>query len=559
MLASLIRPPACAALFMCAGLLAGVAADAPPADEIETDEPGDVTQMAPFGVRADRLETFGFRVGGKLLNPFSSSLPVVMAVVPNTAAAKAGLKPGERILTTDGASAAVTLLSLSKWRKIFAKKAAEIASGKKSVTWILGVESADGKERRTVWMVVPTPPPHWGASKWQPPVGRAPATVEPGPLAERCRVVLDNGIWSNRHFARVLALDDGDAVPFLGYEWTLVTGGGERHRIFVTQQHGRTEVVLDRLEPGKGSDYFVTTPASALEKAAYQPFKGRIVEPPLEEARVKFEKEMNFWLNDVGRVSARWPLEVLKTANPGNNLEENPRLESPTLAMGARAAAFLKLPPATEAQRALFADALGKLGADEDAWAYTETSRGIEDKRVTVVRVDPSQPAARCTLLQLDGKVPTPSQVKQWRDEGRDVSASLGDLPPIRGLVDVEDVRVFKDEAAATVFELPLRGGNPEFPAEKFQALFRVNKTVRGFEDFAVKLRESFRIAGVVSVSEAGLEARFRTLDPALAPQPVYLRAGGAVRVLLVKVARAFESTRSDFQRVTPPAEAAEK
>ena len=58
----------------------------------------------------------------------------------------------------------------------------------------------------------------------------------------------------------------------------------------------------------------------------------------------------------------------------------------------------------------------------------------------------------------------------------------------------------------------------------------------------------------------AGLEMGFQTLDPALAPQPVFLKAGGGVRVLLVKVSRSFEATRTDFKRVVPfdEAEAAE-
>jgi hypothetical protein len=194
------------------------------------------------------------------------------------------------------------------------------------------------------------------------------------------------------------------------------------------------------------------------------------------------------------------------------------------------------------------------------ALAYTETAKGLEDKRVTVVRVDPSKPdGERCTLLKIDGKAPKPEEVKQWRFEGRDVSATLGDLPPIRNLVDTDDIRVASEDMTSVVFELPMRGGNKQFPAERFQALFRVNKTHRGFEDFRVKLRESFRVAGVISISEAGVEARFQTFDPKLAPQPVYLRAGGAVRVLLVKFARAFESTRTEFTKVTPGTEGAGK
>jgi hypothetical protein len=529
--------------------------------EIEDDDTDDVTRMEAFSVKAERLETFGFRVRGHLGNPFGSAQPTVRSVTPNTAAAKAGLRPGDRILTTDGASSAVTLFSLNKWRKLFARKAAEIASGKKVVTWVLEVESPDGKEKRTVRMSIPTLPPRWGATKWQPPAGRPPATVEAGPLATRAREVLENGIWTQAGFSREIGMDSTEAKPLLGYEWSLSPRNGERRTIFVTQQRGRTEIVLVHGTPSGGAT-FLTSTTGALEKgeayARKDPTKRRRPEKlDEEETRAVFEREVEFWLNEVGRVTGRWPFEILKTANLLANADGTTGTPATNttraIPMGQRAESFLKLTPATDEQKKLFADALGKLGADEGQWAYTETVKGIEDKRVTTVRVDPSKPdAERCMLLKIDGKAPKPEEVKQWRFEGRDVSPALGDLPPIRNLVDADDVRVATENATSIVFELPLRGGNPQFPAEKFQALFRVNKTHRGFEDFRVKLRESFRVVGVVSVSEAGIEARFQTFDPAHPPQPVYLKAGGAVRVLLVKFARSFESTRTDFARVTP-------
>jgi hypothetical protein len=62
---------------------------------------------------------------------------------------------------------------------------------------------------------------------------------------------------------------------------------------------------------------------------------------------------------------------------------------------------------------------------------------------------------------------------------------------------------------------------------------------------------------GVAKVTDAGLEARFQTFDPALAPQPVFLKMGGRVSVLLVNISRSFEATRTDFKRVVPFDEAA--
>jgi hypothetical protein len=517
----------------------------------------DVTKMAAYNVRADRVEEFGFRVSWHIGSPWEIAMPDVKMVFPNTAADKAGLRPGDRILATDGREASVTVFSMGKWRQLHAKKWAEVAAGKKSVTWTLEVESADRKERRTVKMVVPTPPPHWGATRWQPPEGRVPAVIaESGPLAELARQVLDHGIWAMHGWANLPGpvIARPPEQPFLGYQWSLSTADGANHIIFVSQQRGRTDILLERHARDYGSMFFSTSPSGGLETARLQPRGDRARDMDLESARIAFQKEMNFWLKEVGRVTGRWPFELLSPAAATAVVASN--RSAPPSDTGVRAPSFLKLPPATEAQRALFADALGKLGADEQHWAYTETSRGLDDKHRTVVRVDPSKPGdARCTLLKLDGKTPTPAQVKRWREEGRDATAALGDLPPLGEVVDLNDVRLFAEETTATVFELPLRAGSKEFPAEKFQARFRVNKTHRGFEDFAVKMKEAFRVAGVAKVTEAGIEARFQTFDPTLAPQPVLLKAGGAVRVLLVKIGRSFEATRTDFRRVEPYAE----
>ena len=134
---------------------------------------------------------------------------------------------------------------------------------------------------------------------------------------------------------------------------------------------------------------------------------------------------------------------------------------------------------------------------------------------------------------------------------------ALGDLPPLASIVDLRDLRVHGEETASVVFELPIRSDSADFPAEKFQALFRVNKAQRSCEEIAIKLREGFRVGGVVKVTEAGLLARFQTLDPAHPPQPVLLKGGGAARIVLVRFARDFEMTRSDFKRVEPDAETA--
>jgi hypothetical protein len=128
----------------------------------------DVVALGAFNVKADRVEDFGFRVSDSTLTIIvivpHLEPPFITEVLPNTAAAKAGLQPGDRILKSDGRSAASSFFSGGKWSKLMAAKNAEAASGKKAVTWTLEIQPRGEKATRTVTLTLPTPPPHWGSS-----------------------------------------------------------------------------------------------------------------------------------------------------------------------------------------------------------------------------------------------------------------------------------------------------------------------------------------------------------------------------------------------------------
>lgn len=586
------RFPLCTiALLWLAGPL--VAAAAEPA-AASTDEAADdaIVSLAAYNVKADRIEDFGLRIdsapypdASRLLTNtsffFATFAPLITSVVPNTAAAKAGLQPGERILKSDGRTTIGGLFSTGKfgeWSKSQKKKWAEVSAGKINIAWTLEVESPLTKTVRTVKLVIPTPPPHWGAAIWRAPEGRKPSTVaETGPLAERSRMVLDHGIPILLHWPLTTVLDESAAPrsrPLVtGYEWRL-ENGRNLHRMVVTQLRGGTQIFFETSSGSTAPRQYLTSPSGVLEKAwgwsreaniAMMRAKTRdevaqIGRVPLEEARIGFEHELDLWTTKVRKVSPRWPMEVIPGYDPDAIFAAlAPKGAKPAAAPTPHLAEeFLKLPVASADQRTLFTDAYGKLGADSDQWAYTETSHGLDDQRVLVTRVDPSKPETeRSVLLSIDGKTPTAVDVQRWRDDGGDTPKALGELPPLSDVVDFKDVRVFQDDPATTIFELPIRGGRAEFPAEKLSAHFRVNKTSRALEDITVKLRDSFRVAGVVKVTDAGLEIQFAALDPKFAPQPAHLKAGGGVRVLLVKISRAFEVTRTDFKRVVPFDEAA--
>lgn len=572
---------------------AGAAAETTPAnDAAPTASEDEIISLAAYNVNADRIEDFGLRVTSSLYSRppkttagffLSKFAPIIVAVVPNTAAAKAGLEPGERIIKSEGQSTVGGLFSTGKfgqWHKIQAKKWSEVAAGKANVTWTLEVEGRGTKTVRTVKLMVPTPPPHWGASVWRKPEGRNPSVVtETGPLAACSRAVLDNGIRASLDPTYASGLGenfaDGVAAGFPsgrepnGSEWHLgsESGGGGWHRIFVIQFRHQTDVFLETRSRTTGRRIYLTSPSGLLQKAWCWTRKANIArakaktkeaaanigEVSLADARVGFEHEVDLWSTKV--VSGRWPFEVKPGYDADAIFAVLQSQDAPPSTAEARRlpAEFLQLPPATEAQEDMFAAAYGKIGADGDNWAYTETSRGLDDKRSIVTRVDPSKPAAgRCVLLSIDGKAPTPAEIQQWRDDGGEMPKPLGDIPPLDGIVETKDLRVFKAETGAVVFELPIRSDNADFPAEKFQALFRVNQAQRSLEDIVIKLRETSRIAGVIKVTEAGLTMRFQTLDPALAPQPVHMKVGGTARVLLVKLSRAFETSRTDFKRVEP-------
>ena len=526
-------------------------ADEREAVDIPAGKVEDVMRLPSVNVQANRIEEFGFRTSGMIAIPGPSYL-LVSEVLPNTAAAKAGLRPGELIEGYDGRKLSVLSLAL-RFKKTQERKLSELAAGKTGVTWSLEVRDPGATQTRTVTMVLPSPPPHWGAATWSAPTGRSPILIkEPGPLAERAAQVMENGIWAVLPFGnRLMGAPPVNVSPLTGYEWRIVQPAGS-HRIWVTQSRGKTEILLEYSSQMLGSGVFLSSPSGALEKALCRgpAIKGEVAaELPWDDVRARFQAEVGFWLTGVGRVTGRWPFEAL--SGGAENIAMSTKTDQG--ARGPLASGFLKLPLADPAQKALFSDALGKVGLDDDQWAFTETSREFDDDHVTTVRVDPSKPPSeRCTLLKVDGKAPKAAYILHWRQEAPGAPGVLGELPSISSIVDVDAVRVFADENTAIVFELPVKGTGGGFSADKFQALFRVNKTQRAFEDFSVKLRDAFRVGGVINVTDAGMEVRFQSFDPTSVPQPVLLSAGAGARVMLVKFSRLFKATRTDFTRVNP-------
>lgn len=348
-------------LFLLAGLVAVSAAEkteqrANAADDSADAADDGVVSLAAYNVKADRIEDFGLRVGdpGFVFTVFvpRPQAPFIEAVLPNTAASKVGLQPGDRILKSDGRSAAMTVFSADKWRKFMAAKNAEAASGR-TVKWTLEIKPRGTEEIRTVTLTLPTPPPRWGSSVWHAPEGRQPATVaEPGPLAERSRVILDHGIWTSVEARFLAAPPPSSTNPWpTGYQWAIggVADGGI-HIMTVTQVSDRTEVLLETGSRMTSRWVYRTTPSGALEKAWHftRKFKGEV---PIETARAGFEHELVLWATKIGKVSPRWPLELKPGYDANGIFALLAAKNGAAPATPARRVAedFLKLPAANQA------------------------------------------------------------------------------------------------------------------------------------------------------------------------------------------------------------------
>jgi hypothetical protein len=272
-----------------------------------------LTMLDPFTVKVDRIEDFGFDLSTSGQPDKKGGPPVwcVHFVVPHTAAAKAGLKPGDRLLKLDGQP--VVFRTWREWARARKEKRDAVALGDR-VTWSLEVASADAKESRTLTLTLPTPAPHWGASIWRAPEDRIAAVVpEAGPLAELARTVLDNGVWTQFGWPFLKTkhapeFSGANPRPLLAHTWTIFDDTGGPHKITVMQVGGRTDIILAAGKSGSSAVEYLTSPTGLLEDAVIWPGRKPL---PASKAIAGFQREMEFWTRKVGKVSPRWPLERL--------------------------------------------------------------------------------------------------------------------------------------------------------------------------------------------------------------------------------------------------------
>lgn len=214
--------------------------------------------------------------------------------------------------------------------------------------------------------------------------------------------------------------------------------------------------------------------------------------------------------------------------------------------------------PALAAMPPLLDAAIRKLQADEDHWAFTQTVQEFDGEGQptggpTVERYDPSRPDARqWQLLQWRGHAPSEHERRVWRrrkekEMRRREDKKLGEV------MDFDGARAVRDTPDEVVFEVPLRRGESgRLPADKFVVQMLVNRQRETLQSFKLTNRERFRALGIARIDDVEIVAQFGTIDERYAPQPYFIRARGAGRLLFFKVGGGAEVHWSDFRRVKP-------
>lgn len=206
----------------------------------------------------------------------------------------------------------------------------------------------------------------------------------------------------------------------------------------------------------------------------------------------------------------------------------------------------------------LLETALRKLQAEENRWAFTQTTQtydrqGRPDGGVMVEKHDPSQPPDRqWTLVLRDGKPPTERQVRAWKKK-RDKETRRRQEKSLGQVIDFASAKPAREDATAVVYELALqKDASRRFPAEKFVVFMTVERATQTLGHVALRTRGSFRMIGVAKVDQVELDVDLRPIDPAHAPQPTRLKVSGTGKVLFVRVGGSAEIALTEHRRVTP-------
>ena len=205
------------------------------------------------------------------------------------------------------------------------------------------------------------------------------------------------------------------------------------------------------------------------------------------------------------------------------------------------------------------AQAVDKLIAEDEHWAYTRVTRslsrdGTPSSSVTIEQFDPSRPYDRqWTLVTLNGHAPSRSDVASWQTAKVRMTKARGERT-LGDILDLDHARVLTETSVSVAYAVPiLPDASKRFPADKFQVIMTVDKVHAVLTAFSVQQREKFRVAGVASVDSVQVDGRLASVDGRFAPVLVWARGNGRGHLFgLIPVSVGREFSYGDFRRVKP-------
>ena len=207
----------------------------------------------------------------------------------------------------------------------------------------------------------------------------------------------------------------------------------------------------------------------------------------------------------------------------------------------------------------LLAEAVRKVVADEDHWAYTVIIQRFDKNGKTVggpfvERYDPSQPFhEQWVLLKYDGHAPTESEASVWRRH-RDHQMKQKEEKSLGEVLDLDHATLASESGASATFLVPIMPGlSKRFPADQLEVFMNVDKAAQALISFSLQPRGPFRVVGVLKVESGEADGRLEVVKPGFAPTFVWIKATGVGHLFgLFKVGRGCEMTFGDFRRVKP-------
>lgn len=195
----------------------------------------------------------------------------------------------------------------------------------------------------------------------------------------------------------------------------------------------------------------------------------------------------------------------------------------------------------------VLAQAIDSFQTGEGRWAFvkttTEFSRKGVLKSVETVQFDPSQPwDARESLRTRDGEAVTERQQKAFqRDREKERLKRVrrsGGGGRLRDRLDLSSAELIESTDAVLRYHVSLESRpDDDFPADKLETFIFLDRATESLQRVELRLRESFRKAGVVKLKAFELTVDFARSAPDIHPaRMTYLEASAVASVLFVPV-----------------------